>query len=250
MSVKFLIAAALALVSTVSWAEDNEKTVRDAMHSLLPTMSIDQINKSVVPGFYEVIVSGQMVYVSADGKYLLQGNLYNVPTKKSLTDASIAAYRVGALEKLPKDKRIVFAPANPKHTVTVFSDVDCPYCRQFHKQIAAYNQLGIAVNYVLFPLDIHPGADKKAVAVWCSQDRNSAYTAAMNGQDPGTKTCSNPVAETKALSIALGIDATPTILAEDGSHVEGGIAMNPAQLAAELDRLAAAKSAKGDVAAQ
>jgi thiol:disulfide interchange protein DsbC len=250
MTLKLLFAAALALVSTFTWADDGDKAVRDAMHSLLPTLSIDQINKSSLPGFYEVIVSGQMVYVSADGKFLLQGSLYNVPTKKSLTDASIAGYRLSALQKLPKDKRLVFAPEHPKHTITVFTDVDCPFCRQFHKQIAAYNQLGIAVNYVLFPLDIHPGADKKAVAVWCAQDRNSAYSAAMNGQDPGSKTCSNPIAETKALSIALGIDATPTILAEDGSHVEGGIAMNPAQLAAELDRLAAKPSSKGDVAAQ
>jgi thiol:disulfide interchange protein DsbC len=123
----------------------------------------------------------------------------------------------------------------------VFTDVDCPYCRQFHKKIADYNKVGIGVTYVLFPLDIHPGADKKAEAVWCSTDRKAAYTAAMSGQDPGKATCSNPVAETKALSVALGIDSTPTILAEDGTHVNGNIAQNPNQLLAELDRLSAQK---------
>ncbi|HEX6833388.1 MAG TPA: DsbC family protein [Rudaea sp.] len=251
MRLKILFAAAFALIAHVALAADpGDKNARDAFKSLLPNVTIDRVVKSDLPGFYEILANGQIVYVSTDGKFLLQGNLYNVAAKKSLTDASIAAYRKEMIDKLPKDKRLVFAPQNPKHTVTVFTDVDCPYCRQFHKQIAAYNQAGIAVNYVLFPLDIHPGADKKAVAVWCAQDRNSAYTAAMNGQDPGAKTCSNPIAETKALSIALGIDATPTILAEDGTHVDGSIAMNPAQLAAELDRLAAAaKSGKGDVAA-
>ena len=138
---------------------------------------------------------------------------------------------------------MTFAPEHPKHTVTVFTDVDCPYCRQFHKQIAAYNAAGIAVNYVLFPLDIHPGADKKAEAVWCSADRKAAYTAAMNGQDPGKATCKNsPVAETKALSLSIGIDSTPTVLAEDGTHVNGSVVMNPDQLLAELDRLAAKPS--------
>ena len=101
----------------------------------------------------------------------------------------------------------------------------------------------IGVNYVFFPLDIHPGADKKAEAVWCSSDRKATYTAAMSGQDPGKATCkTSPVAETKALAISIGIDSTPTVLAEDGTHVNGSVVMNPDQLLAELDRLAAKPS--------
>jgi thiol:disulfide interchange protein DsbC len=167
-----------------------------------------------------------------------------------MTGHAQAKVRLAQLKRLPLDKQLVFAPANPKHTVTVFTDVDCPYCRQFHKQIAAYNQVGIAVHYVLFPLDsIHPNANAKAVSVWCSQDRNSAYTAAMNGQDPGKKTCDNPVAETKALAIKIGINGTPTILSDNGTQVNGTLAQDPNQLLAELDRLDA-QSAKAPVAAK
>ena len=238
----FVLIAALAGTAAIAFAADsgNEQNVRDAFHSLLPNAKIDRIIKSEVPGFYEVIVGGQIVYISGDGKYLLQGNLYDVPAKTSLTEARVAAIRADALRALPADKVMTFAPEHPKHTVTVFTDVDCPYCRQFHKQIAAYNAAGIGVNYVLFPLDIHPNAEKKAEAVWCSMDRKAAYTAAMNGQDPGKATCkNNPVAETKALSLAIGIDSTPTVLAADGTHVNGSVVMNPGQLMAELDRLAA-----------
>lgn len=244
---KFLSAIALIAVVTFVNASDahaadtSEKAVRDAMHSLLPMTKVDEVVKSDLPGFYEVLVSGQVVYVSADGKYLLQGNLYNVAQKKDLTAARVAVMREQAVQRLPDEKKMIFAPEHPKHTVTVFTDVDCPYCRQFHKQIAEYNKAGIAVNYVLFPLDIHPGADKKATAVWCAADRKTAYTAAMNGQDPGTGTCANsPVSETKALAIAIGINATPTVLAEDGTQVDLGKASTPAAMAAELDRLAAA----------
>jgi len=246
---KKLFSIALLAIASFAHADDSEKAVRDAMHSLLPNASVDQVVKSELPGFYEVVVSGQIVYVSADGKYLLQGNLYNVPAKKDLTASRVAATRAQAVEKLPASKKIVFAPEHPKHTVTVFTDVDCPYCRQFHKQIAEFNNAGIAVNYVLFPLDIHPGADKKASALWCAADRNAAYTAAMGGHDPGTATCTNPIAETKALAISLGINATPTVLAEDGTTVDGNKAANPALLLAELDRLAAAH-AKANVAAR
>ena len=241
---KILLSVALLAMSVAAFAADGEKTARDAIHSLLPMAIIDQVVKSDLPGFYEVVISGQIVYVTEDGKYLLQGNLYDVPQKKDLTAGRIATMREQALAKLPDSKQMIFAPENPKHTVTVFTDVDCPYCRQFHKQIADYNKAGIAVHYVLYPLDIHPGADKKAAAVWCAKDRNAAYTAAMNGQDPGTGTCSNPVAETKALGVSLGINATPTVLAEDGTMVANEKAVSPALLAAELDRKAAANAAK------
>jgi len=236
---KKLISLALLVTATALHADDGEKTVRDAIHSLLPMSVIDQVVKSDLPGFYEVIISGQVVYVSADGKYLLQGNLYDVPIKKDLTAARLAGMRAQALEKLPASKKIVFAPEHPKHTVTVFTDVDCPYCRQFHKQIDQYNRAGIAVNYILYPLDIHPGADKKASALWCAADRNSAYTAAMNGHDPGSATCANPVPETKALAVSLGINATPTILAEDGTQVNSAKTTSAELLLAELERLAA-----------
>jgi thiol:disulfide interchange protein DsbC len=237
---KLLSALGLIAIAFAAHADDGEKKVRDAMHALLPMTVIDQVVKSEVPGFYEVVVSGQVVYVSEDGKYLLQGNLYNVAQKKDLTAARVAGMRAQVVQRLPVEKQLTFSPEHPKHTVTVFTDVDCPYCRQFHKQIAEYNRVGIAVNYVLDPLDIHPGADKKAVAVWCAADRKAAYTAAMNGQDPGAGTCSNnPIAETKALALSIGINGTPTVLAADGTQIDAGKAVSPALLAAELDRLAA-----------
>lgn len=235
--IKHIFIVTAALFAFAAHADDGEKTVRDTLRTLAPSATPQIVEKSEVPGFYEVVMGGQVLYVSADGKYLIQGGIYSVAEKGPLTSRGQAAMRAQALKGLPNDKRLIFAPANPKHTVIVFTDVDCPYCRQFHKQIAAYNQVGIAVQYVLFPLSIHPGADKKAVSVWCSQDRNAAYTAAMNGQDPGTKTCVNPVAETTALANKIGINATPTILASNGVQVNGTLAQDPHQLLAELDRI-------------
>ena len=186
-------------------------------------------------------------YETKDGKYVLDGNAYDVANRRDLTETSRAKARKDALAKVGPDKRIVFAPAAPlaaKHTVTVFTDVDCPFCRRFHQQIAAYNAKGIAVDYLFYPLSIHPGADKKAEAVWCSQDRPNAFTAAMSGKDPGKATCPNPVGELTELAKSLGIGGTPTVLADDGSQIPSQIAMSPDRLAAELDRLADASAAK------
>jgi thiol:disulfide interchange protein DsbC len=218
-----------------------EKTVIDALHSLSPLSKAEAVQKSDLPGFYEVVVNGKAIYISADGKYLVQGEIVDIPTKTNIGSRALATVRGDVLKKLPLDKRLIFAPPNPKYTVVVFTDVDCPYCRRFHNQIAAYNQLGIAVQYVLFPLtSIHPNAHTKAIAVWCSEDRNAVFTASMNGQDPGKKTCANPVDETTAVAVKMGVEGTPAMFTPDGAQITGTATLDPAQLLAELDKRAAA----------
>lgn len=235
------------LLAATAFAATPEDTVRQAMGTLAPNVKIDAVQESVIPGFYEAIAGGQFVYVSKDGRYVIDGSAYDVAAKRDLTASSRAKARKVALDRVGPDKRIVFAPQAPvatRHTVTVFTDIDCPFCRRFHQQVAQYNAKGIAVDYLFYPLSIHPGADKKAEAVWCAKDRSNAFTAAMSGQDPGNATCANPVPELTALAQSLGINGTPTILAPDGSQIPAQIAMSPDQLAAELDRLALASAAK------
>jgi thiol:disulfide interchange protein DsbC len=235
------------LLAAHVFAATPQETVQKAMSALAPGVQVDAVQESVVPGFYEAVAGGQFVYVTKDGRYLVDGSAYDVNAKRDLTEASRAGARRGALAKVGPDKRIVFAPKAPtatKHTVTVFTDIDCPFCRRFHDQIEQYNAKGIAVDYLFYPLTIHPGADQKAEAVWCAKDRANAFTAAMSGQDPGKATCPNPVAELTHLAKSLGISGTPTLLGPDGSQIPSQVAMSPDRLAAELDRLAATTAAK------
>jgi thiol:disulfide interchange protein DsbC len=234
------------LLAASAFAGPAEDTVRAAMAKLAPQVKIDAVQESVIPGFYEAIAGGQFVYVTKDGKYVIDGNAYDVGNRRDLTAGARAKVRKSALDKVGPEKRIAFAPAAPlttKHKVIVFTDVDCPFCRRFHDQIAQYTAKGIAVDYLFYPLSIHPGADKKAEAVWCSKDRPNAFTAAMAGQDPGKATCPNPVPELTQLAQSLGISGTPTMLADDGTQIPAQIAMSPDQLAAELDRMAQASAA-------
>jgi len=217
-------------------AEDADKAVRDAVKKVLPNAKINVIERSKLEGFYQVVADGQVLYFSSDGKYLIHGSVFDIESRQDLGEKSLAMLRKSTMAKIPLDKQIVFAPKNPKYQVTVFTDVDCPYCREFHKQIAEYNKRGIAVNYVLFPLAMHKGADKKAQAVWCSTDRNVAYTDAMNGKDPGDKTCTNPVSELTEIGKSMGVEGTPAVFTADGEHVGGYMA--PDQLVQRLDQLA------------
>lgn len=238
----FLLVTGLLLAGSVG-AATPEETVAKAMAVLAPNVKVDVVQESTLPGFYEAIVGPEFVYVSKDGRFVLDGNAYDVSSKTDLTAASRAKVRRVALAKLDPDERISFAPDKPKYRVTVFTDPDCPFCRRFHEQIAEYNARGIAVDYLFYPLSIHPGADKKSQAVWCADDRRSAFNKAMAGGDVGEATCPNPVAELAELGRSLGINSTPTMLAADGTQIPGQIAMSPDQLAQALDRMAEATAA-------
>ncbi|MDR2012220.1 MAG: DsbC family protein [Rhodanobacter sp.] len=245
----FLILCAVAslLTAAQAFAATPEETAQRAVSAIAPGLKIDAAQESAIPGFYEAIAGGTFFYISKDGRYVVEGGVYDVANRRDITAGSRAKMRKTALDKIGPDKRITFAPSLPtqtKYKVTVFTDVDCPFCRRFHQQIAAYNAKGIAVDYLFFPLTIHPGADKKAEAVWCANDRTNAFTAAMTGTNPGHATCPNPVPELTKLAQTLGIGATPTVLAADGTQIASQVAMSPDQLAAELERLAKAAVVK------
>jgi thiol:disulfide interchange protein DsbC len=210
----------------------------DAIHKVNPRVTVDQVSPAPIAGFQQVIVSGQVLYVSDDGKYLMQGTLYDVAAKKDLAEAAMAKVRRQLLQDMPLGDRIVFGPANPKYTVTVFTDVECAYCRKLHSQIADYNRAGIRVEYVAFPrMGLGSEDFKRMVAVWCAADPRKALTDAKNDRPVPYRNCKNPVTMQYNLGQRMGLAGTPMILAEDGTQLGGYVP--PEQLRAELDRMAA-----------
>ncbi|RDS82719.1 disulfide isomerase DsbC N-terminal domain-containing protein [Dyella psychrodurans] len=212
-------------------ASTPESIVRQTIMRLVPKAKIDQVTPAPMPGFYQVITSGHLVYVSADGKYVMNGDLIDGVKGTSLTDDAWATYRKAELAKVPVSERIVFAPPHPKYTVTVFTDVTCPYCRVLHSQIAAINKEGIAVQYLAWPRSGVTGEDGKPtstynemVSIWCASDRNDAFTQAKKGRDPKPTTCNNPVKDQFDLGLKLGVTGTPAVYAEDGTQIGGYLA--------------------------
>ena len=231
------------IIAAHAVAQTPVETARVALKALDLDVRVDAAQESAVPGFYDVVAGGKVIFVSKDGRYVLNGNAYDLPNQRDVGETSRARMRLAAVNALGDDKKIIFAPEKSRHSITVFTDIDCPFCRRFHEQVAAFNAQGITVNYVFYPLDIHPGADKKAIAVWCAKDRKDAFTAAMSGHEVPPASCPNPIAESTHVAQSTGVIGTPTILADDGTQVAAEIAMVPEKLAAELDRrVALAKS--------
>ncbi|MCX7512978.1 DsbC family protein [Frateuria hangzhouensis] len=234
-----LLASAFALAACAADRQDAvaaagaadpaaEQVVRSALQKLAPGVQLDEISPAPLPGFYQVIASGQLVYVSTDGKYMLNGDLVDLGVKENLSERAWAAFRKNQLAKVPASQRIVFAPPNPRYTVTVFSDVNCGYCRMFHSHIDQLNAEGIAVEYLAWPREglATTAGDptetyKEMVSVWCAPDRKAAFTAAKQGKAPEPATCPNPVKDEFDLGVKLGVTGTPMIVGPNGMVLGG-----------------------------
>ena len=205
--------------------------VRARVVSKLQGAKPEDVGPSPIPGLYEVTMGGLIAYVSGDGKYLVSGNVYDLDTQVNLTATRRNAARAKALAAAPEDQMIVFSPANAKMTVTVFTDVDCGFCRRFHNQIADINKAGIRVRYMMFPRS-GPGTEswRKAEAVWCAADRRDALTRAKRGEDVKSKACKAEDAIQAQYSMGedMGVEGTPAIFTQTGDYV-GGF-MTPDQL--------------------
>ena len=214
-----------------------------AIAQLSPQAKVDSVGPSPLPGYTQVIVGGQVVYVSEDGRYMVVagqgGAVLDMRENRNLSEEALGAMRVELLAKIPDSERIVFAPARPVHTVTVFTDIECGYCRRMHEQIAEYNAEGIAVEYLAFPR-MGPGSPnfEGMVAVWCSADRAKALTRAKAaGKASGRTGCQNTVRMQYDIGQRVGLTGTPMILAENGTQLGGYVP--PAQLRKVLDELSA-----------
>ena len=200
---------------------------------LAPGMKPDRVAETALSGMYEVRFGSIIVYLSDDGRYMLRGDLIDLDTGRNVTETARQSVRAEAVGELGESSMIVFAPNSVKHTITVFTDVDCPYCARMHRQMADYNRLGIAIRYTAFPrAGVGSPTWDKMVSVWCAQDQQSAMTDAKAGVAVEPARCDNPVERHYEAGKAIGVTGTPAIVLESGRLIPGYVP--PDEL---LDRL-------------
>ena len=209
---------------------------RDMLTKKVPGLTREHINPSPIAGVYEVQRGHLFGYVTSDGRYLIQGDLVDIEKGEEITENHRRADRLAAVKSMGDDY-IEFAPSPPvqtKYTVTVFTDVDCGYCRKLHSEIAGYNAQGIAVRYMFFPRSgPNTSSFARAEAVWCSADRRDALTRAKRGETVAAgKACPNPVAKEYQLGVDLGVRGTPAMVFPNGDLFPGYVP--PQQLASLL----------------
>ena len=218
--------------------DDTNSIVEDKIRTMVPNAKTIAISETPIEGIMQVQINSDIVYVSSDGKYLLQGQIMEIDTRHNLTDQAKSGIRQGLLTDLNADEQITFAPEEAKFDLLVFTDIDCGYCRKLHNQMEGYNEEGIAIHYMAFPrAGLGSASYDKFVSVWCADDQKSALTLAKNGDDPEPQKCPNPIAEQYELGREIGVTGTPALVTSDGTLIPGY--MPPEQLRKRLEELQA-----------
>lgn len=233
-----LSAVCVALFASVSAHAQDYQAVRDRLESLTGPDTEIAIAESAIPGVLQVRLGGDIVYISEDGRYLMQGRLLDLESRTDLTNAAKTDIRKELVNEIDMAQVIQFGPDNPEFELLVFTDVDCGYCRRLHEQIADYNDAGIRINYLAFPrAGAGSGTFQKMDAVWCSEDQHAAMDQAKAGGSPRAENCESPVADQYRLGQALGVTGTPALVTMDGDLIPGYVPAD--DLRGRLEQLAA-----------
>lgn len=214
-----VLALGLALPTTIAAGDLSDPGFREEVAERIPGVQAEDIQPSPVPGMYRVRRGDTIGYVTADGRYLFDGDLIELASGENLSDAARRRWRREAIAGIPESSMLVFEPGTARHTLTVFTDVDCPHCRRLHAAMDRLLAAGIRVRYLFYPLDGPQSRSfEKAEAVWCADDRRRALTRAMRGEEfAGAGDCETPVMEHLRLAArTLRLEGTPAILLEGG----------------------------------
>ena len=217
------VALAQTTAPAASTAAPAKPDPRAAIVKKFDDIKIEDVRLSPVAGVFEITRGSEISYVSADGRYAILGDLVDVDADTNLSENRRRSIRARIIESVPESEMLVYSPKDPKYTVTVFTDIDCGYCRRLHSQIAEYNRLGISVRYMFFPRS-GPNTDSwhKAEAVWCSSNRNEALTRAKNGEDVKAPKCPTAIINRDfEVGQKLAVDGTPAIFLSSGEMLPG-----------------------------
>ncbi|WP_428312055.1 DsbC family protein [Hydrocarboniphaga sp.] len=236
----------LLIAATPSFAADAPvdaelEQMRDRLATRLPEVRREDVQRSAAPGLFEVRAGVTFGYVTADGKYVISGEMANLDNGEHITDARRDQYRLKVVQGLQADA-IEFAPAQATQWITVFTDVDCHYCRLLHREVPELNKLGIGVRYLFFSKYGAPSqAFDRARVIWCQKDQQASLNVGLlSGVVPSREaSCKDPVRAQYQAAVDLGIHGTPAIILPDGG-LSYGYAKADAIVQEISDRAAAA----------
>lgn len=218
-----LLGVVCSFISGFVLADEDHAAVKQTLELVMPGETNYTISSMPVPGVVEVDFGDGFIYLTEDGKYALKGDIIDLYKNVNLTEAKRSKSRLDALAKIDTSKMLVYpADKEKKHSITVFTDIDCGYCRRMHQGIKEYTSRGIEVRYVFYPRAGRNSASYyKAVSVWCADDSHTAMNRIVSGQAIESSTCENPVDQHMDVANLLGVTGTPTIILQDGRRLPG-----------------------------
>ncbi len=214
-----ILSAPLALIAG---EKEDVSAIKTALAKIMPDSTPDSISPAALTGLYQVVFGAQVLYLSPDGRYVIQGDLIDLDKQENITESARSIQRAKLVKNIDDSTAIIFKPADVKYSITVFTDIDCGYCRKLHQEIEQYLAEGIQIRYLAFPRSgVNTKSYFKAVNVWCAKDQHKAMTDAKAGIPQEKQECDNPVESHLKLGEQFGVTGTPTLVLDSGDVVPG-----------------------------
>lgn len=241
-----VLSAMLVLGSNIVFAEDDQVNM-EYFNKIITGVKVEKVQTSTVQGMFEVFVEGSPypVYLSKDGKHMMEGNVIDLVVGKNITKDYASNQNKKLIDAIDESEMVIFRAPNEKHVVTIFTTTDCPFCRMLHKEMDSYLSKGITIRYLAFPYrGLSSNGYFDMVSVYCSEDRNKAMNEAVSYAEmggaappPSIEACKNPISEQYALAMKIGVTGTPAIILEDGSVISGYLSPHELFNSLEMNKL-------------
>lgn len=233
---KSAAATALVVLAGASYAEGTpEEVIAKNLQAAQPNLIVQSATAVEGQDLYEVeLNSGEILYSTPDGQFFVYGSLFQATEAGlvNLTAKRTDSKRLSLLEALENDDLVVYpGKGDEKAVVSVFTDVDCGYCRKLHREIPRLNELGVTVRYLAYPRagvysdqkrTKFTGSYKKLKSVWCDKDREAAMTKAKaTGFIKENLGCEAPIEAHLELGAQFGVRGTPAIVLQSGELLPG-----------------------------
>ncbi len=224
---KSLLTLALGCSGLLSFsAFADEADIRKNLMERLPQLGkIDEINKSPIPGLFEVRANGtEIFYTDALGNFLLQGDLIDTKEKRNLTEERINKLTALAFADLPMKDAFTIVRGNGKRKIAVFEDPNCGYCKRFERDLQKVDN--VTISMFLYPI-LSADSAEKSRNIWCAKDKNKAWMDWMVRDVSPAPALPKCDATALMRNVELGkkhkITGTPTLIFADGTRVPGAI---------------------------
>lgn len=202
--------------------ESDVESVRAELVKMIPSAADAEIIETEVANVFRLELGGSFAFAYVDGDHVLIGDLLNTKDMVNMSDKAQNEKMAAVIADVPSDQMISFTPAQTKRYITVFTDIDCGFCRKLHAEVPELNEAGVEVRYLAFPrAGVGSGSYDKYVSVWCNADPQDSMTRAKLGEPVAPATCENPVASSYQLGQQVGVRGTPTIIFDDGTIIGG-----------------------------
>ncbi len=214
----------LSMLALSQFAIADEASLKKAVEAAYPKFKVQSVVKTPYAGLYEVFMGGQIIYTDEKLTFLIaEGRLVDPKSKKDVTGDRLEELTKIDFSSLPLEQAIKVVKGNGSRKLVVFSDVDCPYCKQLERKELS-NISDVTIYTFLYPIDqLHPDAANKSKTIWCAGNRTKAWSDwILNNQLPSSAgNCEVPLEQVGELARKIGVTSTPTLIFSDGRRVMG-----------------------------